>query len=611
MLKTPFRLLTAAAVAAALAFPAAVPEKGRISATQYQESVKTLASDRLKGRGTGTPELEKAAQFIAGRFKALGIPPAAGKSYYQRFLVTTNAKLGAGNHLAYSTNGTKKTQALLGQDFQPFNFSGNGKISAPVVFAGYGITAPEYDYDDYAGLDARGKVVVVLRHEPQEFDEKSRFAGKVYTTHAQMQNKAVNAKFHGAVAVIFVNDASNHPSDPDTVEKFSNRVGPNSPDIPFVQVKAELVDQWMAPSGRSLKAWIEEVDRDLKPRSAGLAGLSVDLAVDVRREQRNVPNVAAYLPGETGEYVILGAHFDHLGMGEQSSMAPDLAGKAIHHGADDNASGTAGLLELAAYFAGRPKARRGILFLAFSGEELGLIGSNYYVNNPLLPLDQAAAMINMDMIGRIKDGRIFVGGAGTGDTLKATLDEARQGSKLNFDLSEQGGYGSSDHFSFTIKQVPVLFFFSGLHSDYHKPSDTWDKINNQSAAELLQVVAGVTERLAQAPARPRYIKVQAPLPTATASATSGGAWFGSIPDMGETKGGFRVSDVTKGSPADEAGLKGGDIIFEFDGKPVANLYDFTYALRAKKPGDEVVVKYRRDGQAHETKAKLRSRAQMR
>ena len=611
MPNTTFRILTAAAVAASLAFSAAVPEKGKISASQYQESVKLLASDNLKGRGTGTPELEKAASFIAGRFKSLGIPPAAGKSYYQRFSVTTNARLGKGNQLSYAVNGAKKTAAALGQDYQPYNFSGNGKISAPVVFAGYGITAPEYDYDDYAGLDAKGKVVIVLRHEPQEFDEKSRFAGKVYTTHAQMQNKAVNAKFHGAVAVLFVNDASNHPSDPDTVEKFSNRVGPNSPDIPFVQVRAELADQWLSASGRGLKAWIEEVDKDLNPRPAELKGVTLELAVDVRREQRNVPNVAAYLPGETGEYVILGAHYDHLGMGEQSSMAPDLAGKAIHHGADDNASGTAGLLELAAYFAGRPKARRGILFLAFSGEELGLIGSNYYANNPPLPLDKAAVMINMDMIGRIKEGRVFVGGTGTGDSLKAALDAARHGSRLDFDLSEQGGYGSSDHFSFTTKQVPVLFFFSGLHSDYHKPSDTWDKINSEGAADLLRVVAGVTERLAQAPARPRYIKVQAPQPTATASATSGGAWFGSIPDMGETKGGFRISDVTKGSPADEAGLKGGDIIFEFDGKPVANLYDFTYALRAKKPGDEVLVKYRRNGQAGETKAKLRSRAQMR
>lgn len=607
------RFLTAAAFAAALACPlqSAVPEKGRISAESYRDSVRLLASDKLKGRGTGSPELEKAAAFIAGRFKALGLAPAAGGSYFQRFTVTTNARLGRGNVLSFAVHGEKKGSAALGADFLPYNFSGNGRLSAPVVFAGYGITAPEYDYDDYAGLDAKGKIVVVLRHEPQEFDDHSRFAGKVYTTHAQMQNKAVNAKFHGAAAVLFVHDASVHPADPDAVEKFSGRIGPNSPDIPFVQVRAALADQWLAPTGRTLKSWIEEVDKDLKPRPFEIPALTVELGADVRREQRHVPNVAAYLPGETDEYIILGAHFDHLGMGEHSSMAPDLAGKAIHHGADDNASGTAGLLELAAWFAGRPKARRGLLFLAFSGEELGLVGSSYYVNHPLRPLGQAAAMINLDMIGRIKEGRVFVGGAGTGDSLQAALDEARRSSPLTFDLSDQGGYGSSDHFSFTTKQVPVLFFFSGLHSDYHKPSDTWDKIDAQSAAGLLQVIAGAAERLAQAPERPRFVKVQAPLPTATASASSGGAWFGSIPDMGETKGGFRVSDITKGSPADEAGLKGGDIIFEFDGKPVANLYDFTYALRAKKPGDEVSVKYRRDGQPHETRARLRSRAQMR
>jgi hypothetical protein len=606
-----FRTLAAASLAAALVLGASTPEKGKISAAVYQDSVKLLSSDKLKGRGTGTPELEKAAAFIAGRFKALGIAPADGKSYYQRFSVTTNAKLGKENRLSYGPDGAKTASAAPGQDFQPFNFSGNGRFAAPVVFAGYGITAPEYDYDDYAGLDVKGKIVLLLRHEPQEFDEKSRFAGKAYTSHMQVQSKAVNAKFHGAVAVLLVNDASNHPSDPGTLEKFSNRVGPNSPDIPFLQIRAELAGKWLAGSGLTLKSWIEEVDRTLKPRGVALNGIHVDLAVNVQRERKNVPNVCAFIPGETDEYVILGAHYDHLGLGEQSSMAPDLAGKAIHHGADDNASGTAGLLELAAYFAGRPKPRRGILFLAFSGEELGLIGSNYYVNNPLRPLDKAAVMINMDMIGRIKDGRIFVGGVGTGDSLKATLDAAKAGSKLNFDLSEQGGYGSSDHFSFTTKQVPVLFFFSGLHSDYHKPSDTWEKIDSRSAVEMLQVVAGVTERLSDAPAKPVYIKTKAPQPTATASASSGGAWFGSIPDMGETKGGFRLSDVTKGSPADEAGLKGGDLITEFDGKPITNLYDFTYALRSKKPGDEVLVKYQRAGQSHETKARLRSRTQMR
>ncbi len=603
-------LFATATIAVSIAF-AATPVKGKISAESYRDTVKYLSSEELKGRGTGSPQLEKAAAFIAGQFKKFGIPPAGGKSYYQRFRVTTNAKLGKDNALSYNLNGGGKVSLPLSQEFVPFNTSSNGKASGAVVFAGYGITAPEYDYDDYAGIDVKGKIVMLLRHEPQEFDEKSKFGGKVYTNHGYATTKAVNAKFHGARAVLFVNDMMNHTSDPDQVDKFSRNVGPNSPDVPFVQIRAELADKWLAGSGaKSLKEWVEEVDRDLKPRSFEITKLSVDLSANVDRRQKSVPNVAAYLPGETDEYVILGAHFDHLGMGEQSSMAPDLAGKAIHHGADDNASGTAGLLELAAWFAGQPKQKRGILFLAFSGEELGLIGSMHYVNNPLLPLEKAAAMINMDMIGRIKDKRVFVGGTGTGTGLQAIVDQAKAKYKLNLDMSDQGGYGSSDHFSFNTKQVPVLFFFSGLHSDYHKPSDTWEKIDQESASELLHLVADITANLETAATRPTYIKTQTPMPQATASASaSSGAWFGSIPDMGESKGGFRVSDVTKGSPADEAGMKGGDLMTEFDGKQISNLYDFTYALRAKKPGDEVVIKYKRDGQETTTKTTLRSRAQ--
>jgi hypothetical protein len=603
------RALALLVSAGLLGWSAGKPAQGRIEADRYQAEVKYLASDALRGRGTGTPQMEKAARYIADHFKRLGLQPVGGAGYLQRFGVTTRATLAKrGNHLAWSANGTSETAAA----FQPFNFSGNGKLSGPVVFAGYGITAPEYDYDDYAGVDVKGKIVLILRHEPQEFDENSKFAGKVYTSHAQMQNKAVNAKFHGARGVLFVNDVPNHPSDPDDLDKFSRTVGPNSPDVPFAQVRGELAGRWLKLAGTDIKSWIAAVDKDLKPRPLEIPGLKVELDVNVERERRNVPNVVGYLKGETDEYVILGAHYDHLGMGEQSSMAPDLAGKAIHPGADDNASGTAGLLELAAYFAGRPPARRGILFVAFAGEELGLLGSSYYVNHPALPLEKAAAMINMDMIGRVKDGRVFIGGVGTGDTLKATLEAARAASRLKFDLSEQGGYGSSDHFSFVTKQVPVLFFFSGLHSDYHKPSDTWDKIDSRSAAEMLDVVAAMTASLQAAPERPKFIKVRTQQPQATASASaSGGAWFGSVPDMGENPGGFKLSDVTKGSPADEAGLKGGDLIVEFDGKTISNLYDFTYALRAKKPGDVVRLKYRRAGQEFSSQATLRSRAQRR
>jgi hypothetical protein len=606
-MRFPFQRKTAVTAAIALA-AFAVSLRADISPTRYQGHVKTLASGKMKGRGTGSPELEKAARYIADHFKKLGLAPAGGNSYYQRFTVTTNARLGKRNALAVQRGG-QKIRLALGKDFQPFNFSGNGGAAGKVVFAGYGITAPEYNYDDYAGLDVKGKIVIVLRHEPQEFDEKSVFAGKAYTRHHEPRNKAVNAKFHGATGVIFVNDIPNH-TDADDLDKFAGRVGPGIADIPFVQVRAETAGQWLKPAGKNLKDWIAEVDKDLKPRGFELpADLSLQLEVEVRRERTPAPNVAAYLPGETDEYVIIGAHFDHLGMGEFNSMAPSLAGKAIHHGADDNASGTSGLLELAEHFAKQPKRRRGILFVAFSGEELGLLGSQHYVENPVLPIDKAVAMLNMDMIGRIRDGKVFIGGVGTGSNFKALLEEVRPKYKLNVDFSEQSGFGSSDHFSFTTKRVPVLFFFSGLHADYHKPSDTWEKIDHENAAVLLSMVGEITERLQSSPERTAFLRVADPRPQATASASTRGygAYFGSVPDMSDTAAGFRLADVRDGSPAQRAGLKAGDIITEFDGKPIKNLYDFTYALQSRKPGDTVALKYKRGGVETETRTTLTTR----
>ena len=251
-----------------------------------------------------------------------------------------------------------------------------------------------------------------------------------------------------------------------------------------------------------------------------------------------------------------------------------------------------------------------MLFLNFSGEELGLLGSSAYVSNPILPLNKAVAMLNMDMIGRIRDAKVFLSGSGTGSTFKPMLEEVKAKTKLNLDFSEQGGYGSSDHTSFTTKQIPVLFFFSGLHADYHKPSDTADKIEAWNTAMLLEVVADISERLIAANDRPQFVRTADPRPQAVAGSSSSsgyGPYFGSIPDMSEVPGGFRISDVRENSPAAKAGLKSGDVIFEFDGKPIANLMDFTYALRAKKPGDPVTVKYRRAGEEIETKATLEQR----
>ncbi len=580
---------------------------------RYLSNIRYLASPELKGRATGSPELEKAAHYIAKQFKEDRLRPLEGDSYLQPFSVTTSARLGKANAFACITNGKNQTLKVQ-QDFIPFNFSSKGKWEGSVVFAGYGITAPEYNYDDYAGLDAKGKFVLVLRHEPQEFDDKSVFAGKVYTEHAQFFSKASNAKAHGALGVILVNDVAAHPGESDNLEPFGATEGPSDAGLPFVQIKALDADAWFKAAGKDMDEIERGIDKDLQPRSFAFpAGVEVRESVDVERITKTAHNVVGYLPGETDEYIIIGAHYDHLGLGGQFSLAPKLTG-TVHPGADDNASGTSGVIELARYFAARPKMRRGIVFMTFAGEELGLLGSGYFVHHPALPLDKAIAMINMDMIGRIREGRVFIGGIGTGSTLKKDLESVIGNyPSLKPDYSETG-YGSSDHYSFTSAQIPVLFFFSGLHGDYHKPSDTADKIDAPDAVKLLHLIADTTQQIIDDPARPEFHRVKEPdnphggvAPVSGSGSGGYGPWFGSVPDFAESEKGVKFADVTEGSPAAQAGFKGGDVMTEFDGKPIQNLYDFTYALRAHKPGDTVKVKVLRNGQPVEADVTLRQR----
>lgn len=584
-----------------------------LDSQRYLNHIKFLASPGMRGRETGSPELEKAAKYIAAQFQADGLKTVGGKTYLQAFQVTTTAKLGRDNRLDF-TAGTASRSLTASKDFIPFNFSAKGKAAAGLVFAGYGITAPEYGYDDYAGVDVHGKFVLVLAHEPQEYDEKSVFDGKVYTDHAQFYSKAANARKHGAAGVVVITDQVNHKGSADELETFGRTTGPADAGILFVQVKHDLAVGWIKAAGKDLADLEKGIDTDLKPRSFAVAGVEIRENIDVERAVKTVHNVVGYLPGETDEYLIIGAHYDHLGLGYQFSLAPALAG-TVHPGADDNASGTAGVLELARRFSAMPKQKRGILFMTFAGEELGLLGSGYYANHPELPIDKAVTMINMDMIGRVHDGKLFVGGAGTGDTLRKELDLAiPQFPDLKVDYSDSGGYGSSDHTSFTAKQIPVLFFFSGLHSDYHKPGDTWDKINSRSGVEVLRLVARVTDQLEAEPQRPAFVRVlekQETPHSGSASVDSAGGgygpWFGSIPDFGEVPRGVKFADVTPGSPASVAGLKANDIMVRFGKEAIQNLYDFTYALRASKVGDEVEVEVLRNGQPLTVKVKLTQR----
>jgi hypothetical protein len=589
----------------ALLASAAAQSIGTADPAHYIADVKSLTAPSMEGRGDGTKGLTRAAEMIEKRYRALGLKPAGSDSYVQPFSVITGAKLRSSRNQLVVQDSSQKHELKLSQDYVPFSFSSSDSVAAPVVFAGYGASADEFGYDDYSGIDVKDKIVVVLRYEPAGFAEKSGNHG--LTRHSQLISKAINARNHGAKAVVLVNGKLGDGED-DLLTRFGSMSGPENAGIVLVQVKNDVAERLFKAAGKSMADVQGQINHSTKPQSFAFPeSLHMTIQVDIETMRATVNNVLAYLPGKTDEYVIIGAHYDHLGRGNYDSLAPSQIGQ-IHPGADDNASGTAGVLELARLFAPmKGQLQRGILFASFAGEELGLLGSARWVQQPTLPLDKAVAMLNMDMIGRIKDDKVYIGGVGTGSTLKAVIEQAQKHAKEDFKVEySPGGYSASDHTSFVTKHIPVLFFFSGLHSDYHKPSDTWDKINSQSAARLLDVVGNAASQLASASERPTFAAVVEDKPLA-GSGGGYGPYFGSIPDFGQVENGVKFSDVKPGSPADKAGLKAGDILTQFGEKPIKNLYDFTDALRRSKVGDVVEVTVMRDGKPQKASVKLEQR----
>ena len=590
-------------VLAAILLVAASTPVQQADSTRYLGDIKSLASPDMEGRGAGTKGLIKAEHLIEKRYKHLGLQPAGTNGYAQPFNVVTGARLKSDNQVTVQS-ATEKRELKINDDFVPFSFSSSAQISGPVVFAGYGATADEFHYDDYAGIDVKDKIVLVLRYEPKGFGDKSGNHG--LTQHSQLITKAINARNHGAKAIVVVNGKLGDGEE-DLLTRFGSVSGPENVGIVMVQVKNTVADSWFQSAGKSLKDIQDQINASTKPASEALpASLQLSLHIDIETTRATVNNVLAWLPGQTDEYVIIGAHYDHLGRGNFDSLAPSQIGQ-IHPGADDNASGTAGVLELARLLAPQKgQLKRSILFMDFTGEELGLLGSAEWVKNPTRPLAKAVAMLNMDMIGRIKGEKVYIGGVGTGSSFKSMLEAAQKDAPFKIEYSA-GGYASSDHTSFVSKKIPVLFFFSGLHSDYHKPSDTWDKINAPSAARLLDLVGNVALQLANADVAPVFQVVAEEKPQSGSSGSGYGPYFGSIPDFGEIPNGVKFSDVKPNSPAAKAGLKAGDILIQFGDKPIKNLYDFTDALRRSKVGDVVEVKVLRDNQPMTVTVKLEQR----
>ena len=593
----------ALSVLVTLPTPAASQSIGAADPSRYLDDIKSLTAPSMEGRGDDTKGLARAAHLLEKRYHELGLKPAGTNSYFQPFTVITGAQLRADNRFSVQ-EGDRKQGLKLNQDFVPFSFSSSGSVSAPVVFAGFGASADEFGYDDYAGVDVKDKIVVILRYEPAGFAEKTGNTG--LTRHSQLISKAINARNHGAKAVVLVNGKLGEGED-DLLTRFGSVSGPANTGIVLVQVKNDVADRWFHAAGKSMADVQDQINHATKPQSFAFPEtLHMSINVDIETTRATVNNVLAYLPGKTDEYVIIGAHYDHLGHGNYDSLAPSQIGQ-IHPGADDNASGTAGVLELARVFAPlKGQLQRGVLFASFAGEELGLLGSAHWVQEPTRPLDKAVAMLNMDMIGRIKDDKVYIGGVGTGSTLKPMLEKAEAKSNFKVEYSA-GGYSASDHTSFVTKHIPVLFFFSGLHSDYHKPSDTWEKINPQAAARLVDVVGNTGLELAEAPDRPSFVAVVEDKPLAGGSGGGYGPYFGSIPDFGQVENGVKFSDVKPASPAEKAGLKAGDILVQFGDKPIKNLYDFTDALRRSKVGDVIDVTVLRDGKPVKASVKLEQR----
>jgi hypothetical protein len=503
-------VLIAAAPAAQPPSPAAVPpasparpaKRGPIGANPYLEHVKVLASDDTGGRGNGTVGLEKAAEYIAAQFRAAGLSPAYDRSFFQPFSV--EARVEAPRAATLTLDGSAGRQVLrLGQHYYPLAVIDrtDGRPApaldrVPVVFAGYGISAPAMDYDDYAAIDVRGKAVLVFTHEPQEHDAGSRFEGAALTPGAAILAKAQAAAARGAVALLVIEDPSHAV---DRVMRGSWWSDPQAEemDIPVLRVSRDTARR---ASGIDFEAVARRIDSVLQPQSRTLPGAEMTYVERRARIHARVRNVVGVLPGadpaRSAEAVVIGGHYDHLGNGGRFSSASESTGE-IHNGADDNASGIAAIVEMARAAArSRSRFPRTLVFAAFAGEEIGLRGSTEYVANAAVPLTRTLAMINLDMIGRA-NGRVMVGLFGDRPWLTGLRDTMRPWTHLIVDDFANGYQpGQSDDAAFGRAGVPAIAFFTGFHADYHRPSDDWQGIDAEGAAAIANLALTVVEHLA-------------------------------------------------------------------------------------------------------------------
>ncbi len=585
MKQATWTLLAPALLALAIVVPLAADE-GRL-----REDVGYLASPDLEGRLTGSDGARAAAAYLVAELQEAGATPLPGRDGFELPFEFT-----AGTNDGGSSVTTAGQAFTGGDDVVALSFSESDSVTGEVVFAGYGLEIPEsqgYPYDSYAGLDVEGKIVLILRYFPEDVDQETR---AILSRYSGLRYKARAARERGATGMLIATGPRSPNAGATIPMAFDTAVAGSDVIAASISgsVAAALFDQ---VEGKDLESAQEALDSG-NPHVTGfpLEGVEVTLSTAVERERKTGYNVAGIVPGGRGEgdkpWVLVGAHYDHLGRGGGGNS---LAGKdeqdQVHHGADDNASGTAAVLEVARRLAGTD-LRRSVAVAFWSGEELGLLGASAFVKE--IDPQAIAAYINLDMVGRPRENRITLQAMGTSSVWPSVVERANV--PVGFDITTMDDpYLPTDSSAFHQAEVPTLNFFTGSHEDYHRPGDTADKIDYPELDRVAKLATLVTRRVAELEAAPDFIHVK-PQRQEGGDRDSVRAFTGTIPDYATEVEGLLLSGVIEGGPADEAGIQGGDVIVEFGGQTIANIYDYTYALDAVKIGEPIDVVVLRDGE---------------
>ena len=538
--------------------------------------IKFLSSDEMEGRYPGSKGSIKSADYIAQNFEQAGLRPYNSEEFFQKFEFKSGVSLSDDNNLIVN-----KKRFRVKKDYIPIQFSESGNFKGQIIFTGYGLKVDELNWNDYKDIDVEGKWVLMFRGSPEGYNPHSKFGDNI-----SIREKTLTAKDVGALGVLLINQNRSDPLIDLSFDYNSKPIG-----IPVLNISYDILKVLSDEDFESIK---KEIDKNEKQKSFLLES-ELESNIDIKVENVSISNVVGVLRKKQNKtnnnYIVIGAHFDHLGYGLRGSGSLAPGKNIIHNGADDNASGTAVLLDLAYKLSKlKKKLNNDIIFVAFNAEEQGLLGSKFFVDNIGNDINNVKTMINLDMIGRMKNNQLTVGGIGTAELFEKIVDNANK--SLQIDLSKSAsGQGPSDHSSFYNKNIPVLFFHTGGHDDYHKPSDDWTKINIEGINRINDLIFNVVENIDSLKDPPEFIATTNP---SAQRRMNFSVTFGIMPNYGDSSQGLKVDAVRENGPAYNAGMKDGDIIVKINKKDVSDIYEYMARLGELKPGDIAKVQVLRN-----------------